>query len=105
MSVNGHGTAVDDQHELGDNAFGYQAVVGALIGIPVTFAVVFLVLLIGTGKTAVTPALVWASLVAGPYLGGFLAVSLALGRIERRERAERQAARQGTLTKDVAKAA
>lgn len=105
MSVNGHDTAVDEEHELGDNAFGYQVVVGALIGIPVTFAVLFLVMLTGPGKTAVTPALVWTSLVAGPYLGGFLAVSLALGRIESRERAERQAASQETATKDVRKAA
>lgn len=54
--------------EFSDASFGRLFGIGALFGIPLTFMVVFLVVLLGTGLTEAAPAVAWADLVGGGYL-------------------------------------
>lgn len=85
----------EDPHEMTDEGFAYDVTIGALLGIPITFVVIYLVISLGTGRTAVAPAMVWTALVGGGYFGGFLALNLALGKIERAQQRDRRRRSEG----------
>ena len=91
-------TANGEGHDdISDEEFGYQVVLGAVVGIVVTFVVLTVGFIVFTGINSATVAAAWAAIVGGGFFGGTVTVNLALGRIEAAEKAERLA-RQATTT-------
>ncbi|HZQ78472.1 MAG TPA: hypothetical protein VFE55_14140 [Acidimicrobiia bacterium] len=77
--------------DMSDAEFGYQVILGATVGIVVTFVVMTVGLLATTGIGAAVPAMAWASIVGGGFFGGTVTVGLAMGRAEEAERRARAA--------------
>ena len=74
--------------DVSDEGFARAIVLGALVGVPVTFILVFVAFLVVVHEPAAAPAFLWASLVGGGYFGGFVALNAALARLEGSERHE-----------------
>lgn len=74
--------------EIDDVTFARTIGVGAIIGIPVTFMVVFAAMLLATGIPGVAPAIAWTAIVGGAYFGGFVALNVVVGEMERLEHAQ-----------------
>ena len=79
--------------EITDQEFGYQVVLGAVVGIVVMFVVMAVAMLFITGIEDTVPAMAWAAIVGGGFFGGTVTLSLTLGRVEKAEKAERAARR------------
>jgi hypothetical protein len=88
----------EEEPDLNDRSFFRLLAIGFAVGIPAFFGLALLAIAI-TSYWEVTPALIWTAVVAGPYIGGFLAVNIALAR---REAAERHPAQSAAGKKDRA---
>jgi len=80
-----------DPYEMSDASFGYQVVLGATVGIIVTFVVMTVGLIATTGIGSAVPAMAWASIVGGGFFGGTVTVGLAMGRAEKASKEARAA--------------
>jgi|GEM_PF-4566603 len=80
-----------DPYEMTDASFGYQVVLGAAVGIVVTFVVMTVGLITTTGIGSAVPAMAWASIVGGGFFGGTVTVGLAMGRAEKAAKEARAA--------------
>ena len=74
--------------DLDDSSFGRTIIFGAIVGIPVTFMLLFAAMLLATDQPGVAPAMAWTAIVGGGYFGGFVALNVALAELERRDRSE-----------------
>lgn len=81
------------EYDMTDQEFGHQVLLGATVGIVVTFVVMVTGLILFTGIGEAAPAMAWAAIVGGGFFGGTVTLSLAMARAEKAEKAEREARR------------
>jgi flagellar motor component MotA len=88
--------------EMTDQDFARAVVLGAVVGIVVTFVVMVVGLMIFTGIGSAVPAMAWAAIVGGGFFGATVTVGLAIDRTEKAKKANRAARHAASTRTDKA---